>query len=101
MEMQAKHDQDKSSISIDKNKLIGVENETFQNLIQDSVDKGSKEISIDMSKVEYISSWGIGILVHAYTTCKKRDINFHIENVNQNVMNVLNQLKLTELFNIV
>jgi anti-sigma B factor antagonist len=101
MEIYVKHNEDKSTIVIDKNKLIGIENETLHNLIQDSVDKGSKNISIDLSKVEYISSWGIGLLVHAYTTCHNKNINFSISGVNQQVANILNQLKLTTLFNIV
>jgi anti-anti-sigma factor len=78
-----------------------VESEIFQNLVQESIDKKSKNITVDLSKVEFISSWGIGLLVHAYTSCINRNINFHIEGVNAQVMNVLNQLKLTQLFSIV
>jgi anti-sigma B factor antagonist len=100
MEIYAKHNEGKSLIIIDKNKLIGVESETFQNLVQESIDKGSKELSIDLSKVEYIASWGIGLLVHAYTSCHNKNIKFNLVGVNQQVMNVLSQLKLTTLFNI-
>jgi anti-sigma B factor antagonist len=100
MEIHAEHTKDQSKIIINKDKLIGSENETFQKLVQESIDKGSKNISIDLSKVEFISSWGIGLLVHAYTTCINRNINFNLEGVNEQVMNVLNQLKLTRLFNI-
>ena len=100
MEFRTKQIQNKSVISVEKNKLIGAENETFQNLIQESISNGSKDISIDLSKVEYLSSWGIGLLVHAYSTCKNKNVNFQIENVNENVLTLLNQLKLTELFKI-
>jgi len=100
MEIRVEHSQDSSKIIVDKNQLIGIESEKFQQLVQDSIDKGSKKITIDLSKVEFISSWGIGLLVHAYTSCMNRNINFNIEGVNAQVLNVLNQLKLTELFNI-
>ena len=100
MEMHAEHYPDKSVIIIDKNKLIGTENETFQNIVQDSIDKGSKNISVDLSKVSYITSWGIGSLVHAYTTCTNKNTGFNLEGVNDNVMNVLHQLKLDKLFTI-
>jgi anti-anti-sigma factor len=100
MEIHAVHNKDKSIITIDKNKLIGVESETLQTLLQESIDKGSKEISIDLSNVEYIASWGIGLLVHAYTSCHNKNIKFNLVGVNQQVMNVLSQLKLTTLFNI-
>jgi anti-anti-sigma factor len=100
MEIHAEHYPDKSIIIVDKNKLIGVESETFQKLVQDSIDKGSRTISIDLSKVDYVASWGVGLLVHAYTTCHNKNIRFEINGVNEKVMNVLSQLKLTEIFNI-
>lgn len=100
MEITAKHDQDKSVLIIEKDKLIGVENESLQSLVQEAIDKGSKIISVDLSNVKYISSWGIGILVQAYTTCTNKNVKFDIKSVNEGVMNVLNQLKLTGLFNI-
>jgi len=100
MEIRAEHNQDSSTIYIEKNKLIGVESEPFQNLVQESIDKGSKNLSVDLSKVEYVSSWGVGLLVHAYTTCHNKNINFNLKGVHQHVMNVLSQLKLTEVFNI-
>jgi len=100
MEIRAEHHPDETVVIIEKNRLIGPENEAFQNIVQDSIDKGSKKISIDLSKVEYIASWGIGVLVHTYTTCTNRKIEFNIKGVNENVMNVLHQLKLDKLFNI-
>jgi anti-anti-sigma factor len=94
MEMHAEHLQGKSIIVVDDNNLIGVENKTFQNLVQDSISKGSKIISVDLSKVKYIASLGIESLVHAYTTCTKRNIQFSIQGVSEKVMNVLHQVKL-------
>lgn len=101
MEIHAEHSRKKSTIIIDTDKFIGTDNERFQNLVQDSINKGSKNILIDLSHVKYISSWGIGGLVHAYTTCTNRKIKFDIEKVDKNVMNVLHQVKLDTLFHIV
>ena len=101
MEIKTQHSQDKSVIIIDNDKLIGNENEIFQKAVQESIDTGSKNISIDLSSVKYMSSMGIGILVHAYTTCFNKNIKFNIKGANEGVLNVLSHLKLTELFNIV
>lgn len=101
MGIQAEHKQDTSVIIINQNKLVGTEAETFHNLVQESIDKGSKSISIELSKVEFMSSWGIGLLVHAYTTCSKKNIKFNLHGVNNQIMNLLNQIKLTELFDII
>lgn len=100
MDLHVDHLPDRSTIVVDINKLLGPENENFQGLVQESIDNGCKNISVDLSKVEYIASWGVGILVHAYTTCSNKNIDFNIIGVNQHVMNVFNQLKLTELFKI-
>ena len=95
MEIYAQDNQDGTLITVDNDKLIGIESEAFQNVVQNSIEKGSKNISIDLSKVEYISSWGIGLL-----SCHNKNIAFKLQGVNSQVMNVLSQLKLTTLFNI-
>lgn len=100
MEIRSEHQPDKSIIFINKNKLIGIENESFQNLILESIEKGSRTVSVDLSKVEYITSWGVGVLVHAYTTCTNRDVKFNLMSVNENVLQVLHQIKLDKLFDI-
>ncbi|MGA9293028.1 MAG: STAS domain-containing protein [Ignavibacteriaceae bacterium] len=101
MSIHAEINQDNSIIIIDENKLVGTEAETFHNLVQESINKGSNRISVDLSKVEFMSSWGIGLLVHAYTTCSKKNIKFNLQGVNSQIMNLLSQIKLTELFEII
>ena len=89
-----------SIIIIDENQLLGIENETFQTLVQHSIEQGSKNISVDLSNVKFISSWGIEGFLHAYKTCTNKNVNFSLKNVNENVMNVLSTLKLKDIFNI-
>jgi anti-anti-sigma factor len=101
MEIYTKDYPDKSIIVVENKKLLGPESEVIYNLLQNSIDKGIKNISIDLSNVEYISSWGIGILVRAYTTCQNKNLNFNIQGINSQVLNILDQLKLTTLFNII
>ena len=59
MGIHAEYYPDKSIIIIDNNHFVGVENKTFQSLVQDSINKGSKTITVNLSKVEYIASLGI------------------------------------------
>lgn len=100
MEIQAEHFPEKSVIKINKKGFIGIENEIFQGLVQESINKGSKNISVDLSGVDYISSWGIGGLVHAYTTCANRNIHFDLKGVNKSIKKILHQVKLDTLFNV-
>jgi anti-anti-sigma factor len=100
MELHAEHLLEKSVIKINKKGFIGVENEIFQGLVQEAINKGSKNISVDVSSVDYISSWGIGGLVHAYTTCTNRDIRFNLTGANNSIKKILHQVKLDTLFNV-
>ena len=100
MSYQAVYSEDRSVILIDQKELIGLQSEAFNNLVQESIDKLSKIISIDLSKVQFISSLGIGLLVHAYTTCMKRNIKFNLQGVNSQITKVLTQVKLAGIFNI-
>lgn len=100
MDMHLEHQQDKSTIYVDKNQLLGLEAAELQNNILDSIEKGSKDITIDMSKVEYVTSWGIGMLVHSFTTCTNRNINFSLTGVSDRVNSILSKVKLHTIFNI-
>jgi anti-sigma B factor antagonist len=100
MEIRVEHHPGKSVITIEKNRLLGPETEMFQNFVIESIDKGSKEISVDMSKVDYVASWGIGILVQAYTSCTNKGVSFNLGGVKENVINILHQIKLDKLFDI-
>ena len=100
MEIHAEHFPEKSIIKIEKKGFIGIENEIFQGLVQESINNGSKNISVDISGVDYISSWGIGGLVHAYTTCTNRAIRFDLIGVNNSIKKVLHHTRLDTLFNI-
>jgi anti-anti-sigma factor len=101
MGIQAEYNKDGSIIFVDQKEWIGIQAAAFNDLIQESINRVSKNISVDLSKVQFISSLGIGLLVHAYTTCMKRNIKFNLQGVNAHIMKVLYQVKLAEIFNIV
>ena len=100
MEVKAIQEQDNTIILVEKDRMIGVENEDIQGLVKDSIANGSKAIVIDLGSVKYISSWGIGILVQTYAACQEKNIKFNLRNVQSDVLNILNQVKLTSLFSI-
>jgi anti-anti-sigma factor len=101
MEMHAEHSKDISTIIIDKDLFLGFEHETFHNLIQESITKGSKKIFIDLANVKFIASLGIGCIIRAYTTCTNKNILFTIKNANENIMKVFRHLKLAEVLNFI
>lgn len=101
MELIVKNQADRTVVKFNKSSVLGTEGAEFQNLILDELDKGIKNIVVDMSLVEYITSWGIGMLVHAFTTSTNRNSQFSLSGVSGKVSEILSKVKLDTIFHIV
>lgn len=87
-------------INFGTNRILGTEANDFQNLIHGCISESKTKIIVDLTEVEYITSWGIGILVHAYTTTKNHDVEFCVAGVSEKVMEILKKVKMEEIFQI-
>jgi len=74
----------------------GPDHEKFQTEIKTLISSGHVDILLDMSKVNWVNSTGLGILVSAYHTLKKNGGRLKICQVSDRIDNILNvtQLKL-------
>lgn len=100
MEVRAEHLNGKSTIIVEKDQLLGLEAADIQRSVLEAIDRGSKSIEIDLTTVNYVTSWGIGILVHAFTTCTNRDVSFALVGVSDKILNTLTRVKLNTVFDI-
>lgn len=100
MEIDISEQKDFTVIKFNKHTLFGTEGVEFQNSLLTTLNKGVHSIVIDLSMVEYITSWGIGILVRAFTTALKRDSKFQLVGVSKQVREVLSKVKLDTIFHI-
>jgi len=100
MEINISDREDCTIIKFNKNSVLGTEGVVFQDLILNTLNKGVTSIVIDMSMVEYITSWGIGMLVHAFTTTSNRNSQFTLTGVSKNVREILSKVKLDTIFHI-
>jgi anti-sigma B factor antagonist len=100
MDIQTEQHQDKSIIKLDMGTIQGPEASQIQNTVLDFIQNGSKVIVIDLSKMDYITSWGIGTLIHALTTCTNRNVNYYLTGVNEKILNILQKVKLDKIFTI-
>jgi anti-sigma B factor antagonist len=87
-------------IKLNKKSVLGDEGADFQNSVLNTLDKGVNEIRVDLSMVEYITSWGIGMLVHAFTTSTNRNANFILTGVGKKVFDILSKVRLNSVFTI-
>ena len=74
----------------------GPDHEKFHSEIKTLVKEGYVDILLNMSKVSWINSTGLGVLVGAYHTLKKNGGQMKICEVSERIDNILNvtQLKL-------
>jgi anti-anti-sigma factor len=89
---------DYTIIKFKKHQLLGTEGVEFQNSILDLLNKQIKSIVIDLSSVDYITSWGIGMLIHAFTTSTNRNVQFSLTGVNKKVYEIFSKVKLDTVF---
>jgi anti-sigma B factor antagonist len=100
MDFHIEKQQDKSVIVFETSKIMGTEAEGIQNAVLDLIEQGSKNIAVDLTNVDYITSYGIGMLIYAHTTCTKKEINFYAVGVNEKVMELLKLVHLDKIFKI-
>jgi len=74
----------------------GPDHEKFQSEIKSLISAGHVDILLDMHKVNWVNSTGLGILVSAFHTLKKNGGQLKICQVSDRIDNILNvtQLKL-------
>ncbi len=74
----------------------GPDHEKFQSEVRALIAEGHVDILLNMSKVSWVNSTGLGILVSAFHTLKKNGGQLKICEVSDRIDNILNvtQLKL-------
>jgi len=73
----------------------------LKNIVAKMLNKKIKNYVVDLEKVEYIDSSGIGVLIHIYSNIKKSNSILKISNVHGSVEKVIKLTKLSQYFPIV
>ncbi|MEO8167869.1 MAG: STAS domain-containing protein, partial [bacterium] len=85
-----------------KGSLVGgEETDELRSAIADFVEQGNKKLVIDLSKVTYLNSTAIGVLVQAHTTYTRNKGQVKLCGINNNINNIFVITKLTMVFDVV
>jgi anti-sigma B factor antagonist len=76
----------------------GPEAETFRNIFKSLVEEGKKNIIVNLKKVDWINSTGLGILIAGYTSVRKAGGDLVLCNVGDRIDSILYVTKLNLLF---
>ena len=74
--------------------------EGFVEELEKLVDSGLRKIIVDCSELNYISSYGLGVLIRLHGRLARHDGNVKIASVKGVVVEVMRVTKLTRLFEI-
>lgn len=72
----------------------------LDNAMQKAVDEADRNLLIDCSRLEYISSAGLGVFMSYLDDIKRRDIRLIFFGINDKVLNVFQILGLDQLLEI-
>jgi len=79
---------------------IGEGDVQLRQLVNDVLEGGAKKIIMDMGKVKYIDSSGIGELVACYTTITNRGGSLRLSNLHSKIYSLLQLTALVSVFEI-
>jgi len=89
-----------SIIKFDVDQILGYEAQEFQEAVLNSLEQKVNCIIVDLSSVKFISSWGIGMLIHGLATTRNRGGDFRLAGLADNVMQVFHKVKIDTVLNI-
>lgn len=97
----AAHTQDKCSvIKFNIDQILGYEAQEFQDAVLNSLDQQIDCIIVDLSSVKFISSWGIGMLIHGLATTRNRGGEFRLAGLAEGVRDVFHKVKIDTVLEI-
>ena len=85
-------------ITLEGEMMLGYEANDFHEAIENAIDNDKKKIVVDLSNVQFISSWGIGILMYGYTTATNKGGEFKLAAVSEKINEILSKTKLDTVF---
>ncbi len=85
-------------ITLEGEMMLGYEANDFHEAIENAIEHNKKKIVVDLSNVEFISSWGIGILMYGYTTATNKGGEFKLAAVSEKINEILTKTKLDTVF---
>jgi len=89
-----------SVLRLDGRIVLGEESNSLRERLKSLVAEGKKKIVLNMAKVTYIDSAGLGTLVAAHVSAKTQGASVRLCHLGQNFHEVLQMTKLLTVFDV-
>ena len=80
--------------------ILGEESALLRKLVSDLLDDGHRKIVFNLGDVDYIDSSGLGHLIGAFTTVRKKQGELKLLNLTKSVQDIMQITKLYTVFDI-
>lgn len=87
-------------IDVDGKIILGDGDVEIKKTVDSLVERGHKDFLLNMSRVPYLDSAGLGEIIRCFTTLRKIGGNFKLLSPNQRIVDLLTITKLLEVFDI-
>lgn len=93
------HEENSVIIIEPKGKIMGgPESTELHDLLHELIDQGKKMVVIDLSKVDWMNSTGLGLLISGLTTLRKAGGELKLAMVTEKIQSLLTITKLITIF---
>lgn len=72
----------------------------FRDAVRDLIEQGIKRLVIDLSRVTYLNSFGIGALISAYTSYSRNGGSVFLVGLTKSIQNLFVITKLIDVFEV-
>jgi anti-sigma B factor antagonist len=84
-----------------KGALVGdSDTDRFREVVADFIEQGNRSLVVDLQKVNYLNSSGLGALISTHTTYGKNGGAVKLSGLSNNVQNLLIMTKLIDVFEV-
>lgn len=85
-------------LDIDGKIMGGVDSELFQETIQSLIDSGKRKVLVNLERVKWINSTGLGVLIAGFSALQKSGGKLKLLHVSERVEGLLKITKLSTIF---
>jgi len=85
-------------IDVDGKIVLGDGDVEIKQTVDDLVRKGNKKILLNLAKVPYLDSAGLGEIIRCFTALRRSGGNFRLLSPNQRIVDLLTITKLLNVF---
>jgi len=98
MNVKTKETENGLVIKLEGKMMLGYEANDFHEAIENALDHNKMKIVVDLSDVQFISSWGIGILMYGLTTTSNKGGKFKLAAASEKINDIFKKIKLDNVF---